>query len=551
MIARDLIVIIAIVVTALLGIGLRVKKITDIRWNIIYVLPAVMSVIHFLCSNRNIFMYPVYFGAFLELLILLLRKKRVLAIIITIFSMIFAISPQILAIATNSSCYSSLGYAEAFTAFHEDVKAHYALQEWKETDFDAKYEEYIGLFEEAEQKQDKTAYIQAMLSYLASYQDGHVQMWDMYENFGLGSTGNIQNTYTEIYKNYYGMTLLQLDNGEYVAANVENGSSAQAAGIKNGTVIKKWNGTSVAEQLAQMEYIIPVNCFMFADIENIERFKPFFLSCMGEEQMEVEFFDEQGNTKNVTLTSMGNGYPYLYRTIGAFLQKEADTEASINEENLLFYCTLENGIGYLQITGMLNNYDEIRADMERYIAQMKKDEISSLIVDVRNNEGGEDETGAIIAEQFATEDLFYLEETTYDVTSGEYIENRTLRMDAKAAIDVPIYLMVNSECISAGEGFAYNMAKLPQVTVVGIQGTNGSFGTIDGIVMMPEGMMGVYPSIACLDEDGEVMIDSRYRGTGGIKPELVIPVDEEAVEKLFKEGYDYELEYLLNNIISH
>ena len=549
MIARDLIVIIAIVVTALLGIGLRVKKITDIRWNIIYVLPAVMSVIHFLCSNRNIFMYPVYFGAFLELLILLLRKKRVLAIIITIFSMIFAISPQILAIATNSSCYSSLGYAKAFTAFHEDVKAHYALQEWKETDFDAKYEEYIGLFEEAEQKQDKTAYIQAMLSYLASYQDGHVQMWDMYENFGLGSTGNIQNTYTEIYKNYYGMTLLQLDNGEYVAANVENGSSAQAAGIKNGTVIKKWNGTSVAEQLAQMEYIIPVNCFMFADIENIERFKPFFLSCMGEEQMEVEFFDEQGNTKNVTLTSMGNGYPYLYRTIGAFLQKEADT--SINEESLLFYCTLENGIGYLQITGMLNNYDEIRADMERYIAQMKEDEISSLIVDVRNNEGGEDETGAIIAEQFATEDLFYLEETTYDVTSGEYIENRTLKMDAKAAIDVPIYLMVNSECISAGEGFAYNMAKLPQVTVVGIQGTNGSFGTIDGIVMMPEGMMGVYPSIACLDEDGEVMIDSRYRGTGGIKPELVIPVDEEAVEKLFKEGYDYELEYLLNNIISH
>ena len=494
-------------------------------------------------------MYPVYFGAFLELLILLLRKKRVLAIIITIFSVIFAVSPQILSIATNSSCYSSLGYAKAFTAFHEDVKAHYALQEWKETDFDAKYEEYIGLFEEAEQNQDKTAYIQAMLSYLASYQDGHVQMWDMYENFGLGSTGNIQNTYTEIYKNYYGMTLLQLDNGEYVAANVENGSSAQAAGIKNGTVIKKWNGTSVAEQLAQMEYIIPVNCFMFADIENIERFKPFFLSCMGEEQMEVEFFDEQGNTKNVTLTSMGNGYPYLYRTIGAFLQKEADT--SINEESLLFYCTLENGIGYLQITGMLNNYDEIRADMERYIAQMKEDEISSLIVDVRNNEGGEDEIGAIIAEQFATEDLFYLEETTYDVTSGEYIENRTLKMDAKAAIDVPIYLMVNSECISAGEGFAYNMAKLPQVTVVGIQGTNGSFGTIDGIVMMPEGMMGVYPSIACLDEDGEVMIDSRYRGTGGIKPELVIPVDEEAVEKLFKEGYDYELEYLLNNIISH
>lgn len=37
---------------------------------------------------------------------------------------------------------------------------------------------------------------------------------------------------------------------------------------------------------------------------------------------------------------------------------------------------------------------------------------------------------------------------------------------------------MNSDCISAGEGFAYNMAKLPQVTVVGMTGTNGSFGTI-------------------------------------------------------------------------
>ena len=33
-----------------------------------------------------------------------------------------------------------------------------------------------------------------------------------------------------------------------------------------------------------MEYIIPVNGFMFADTENIERFKLFFLSCMGEEK---------------------------------------------------------------------------------------------------------------------------------------------------------------------------------------------------------------------------------------------------------------------------
>lgn len=543
MVVRDLIVIVAVAITVLLGIGLRLKKVTDFKWNMIFVIPTVVSVIHFFVSGRNVFMYLVYFAALLELLLLLLSKKKVLATVVSVVSAFIAVIPLVLTIVTSSNCYMSLGYVDAFNSFHEDMKERYALQDWKETDFDAKYDKYIGMFEKAEKNHDKTAYMIAMLSYLASYQDGHVQMWDMYEFYGFGSTRNLQKAYAEIYKNYYGMTLIQLDSGEYVAANVEKGSSADKAGIKNGTVVTKWNGANIVEQLEQMEDIIPVNCFMFADAENIERFKPFFLSCTGEEKMQVEFLDQQGNSKDVTLDSMGNGYSYLYQTIGLFLKKDKPEEADFH------YQTLENNIGYLQVMGMGTDYDGIRSKIEGYIAKMKEEKISSLIIDVRNNSGGADDAGVIIAEQFAKEDLFYLKETTYDHDSREYIENRTLRMDAKANIDIPIYLLVNSNCISAGEGFAYNMAKLPQVTVVGIQGTNGSFGTIDGIDLMPEGMMGVYPSIACLDEDGDVMIDSKYRGTGGIKPEVVIPVNQKAVKEIFDNDCDYELEYLIQNLI--
>lgn len=494
-------------------------------------------------------MYLVYLAAVLGLFFIFMHKifinkKKVLPIIISVVLILLAVIPLVLTYITGSNCYASLGYADAFTAFHEDMKAHYALQDWKDTDFDAKYEEYIGLFEEADKKHDKIMYVSAMLSYLSSYQDGHVQMWDLYENFGLGSTRNIQNTYARIYNNYYGMTLIQLDTGEYVAANIEKGGSADKVGIKNGTIILKWNGSDIEEQLSQMENLIPVNCCMFADSDNIERMKPFFLSCMGDEQMEVTFVDEHGNIKNATLESMGNGYKYLYQTIGLFLQKEA-----IETEDIT-YCTLKNSIGYLKVSGMGADYDEIRSQIKDYIIQMKQDQINSLIIDVRNNSGGADEAGVIIAEQFATEDMFYLKETTYDTVLGEYIENRTLQMDAKASIDVPVYILVNSNCISAGEGFVYNMAKLSNVTIVGIQGTNGSFGTIDGVDIMPEGMMGVFPSIACLDEDGTVMIDSKYHGTGGIKPEIVIPVDQKAVGEIFEEDCDYELEYLLENVIA-
>lgn len=543
MITRDLIVIIAIIITILLGAALRIKKVPNAKWKFIYVIPIIFCIIHFAVSNRNIFMYPVYFAAVLELVLLLLCKKKVIAVILSVLSIAFAVSLPILTLLTKANCYASLGYADAFTAFHNDMKEHYALQDWKETDFDTKYAEYIGLFEEAEKSHDKTAYVSAMLSYLASYQDGHVQLGDMYEVFGLGSTRNIQNIYAQIYKNYYGMTLLQLDSGEYVAANVEKGSCAETAGIKNGMVVTKWNGLGIKEQLSKMENLIPVNCSRFADTENMERFKPFLLSCMGDEKLELEFLDEEGNTKEVTLTSMGNGYKYLYQTIGLFLQKEA------LEEDELSYCTLENDIGYLQINGMGNDFEAIRSQIEDYIDRMKEEQISSLIIDVRNNSGGEDEAGVILAEQFSSEDMFYLKETTYDVTSGKYIERRTLKMNAKAAIDIPIYLLVNSNCISAGEGFVYNMAKLDNVTIVGIQGTNGSFGTVDGIVVMPEGMLGAYPSIACLDENGEIMIDSKYHGIGGIKPEMVIPVNQEAASAIFSKDYDYELEYLCSKIV--
>lgn len=549
MIIRDLILILTVVITIIIGIIFYMKKVTDTRLYMIYVIPVVCSVIHFILSNRNPFMYLVYLAAVLGLFLIFMHKifinkKKVLPIIISVVLILLAAIPLVLTYITRSNCYASLGYADAFTAFHEDMEAHYALQDWKDTDFDAKYEEYIGLFEEADKKQDKLMYVSAMLSYLSSYQDGHVQMWDLYENFGLGSTRNIQNTYARIYNNYYGMTLIQLDTGEYVAANIEKGGSADKVGIKNGTIILKWNGSDIEEQLSQMENLIPVNCSMFADLDNIERMKPFFLSCMGDEQMEVTFVDEHGNIKNATLESMGNGYKYLYQTIGLFLQKEAAETEDIT------YCTLKNSIGYLKVREMGADYDEIRSQIKDYIIQMKQDQINSLIIDVRNNSGGADEAGVIIAEQFATEDMFYLKETTYDAALGEYIENRTLQMDAKASIDVPVYILVNSNCISAGEGFVYNMAKLSNVTIVGIQGTNGSFGTIDGVDIMPEGMMGVFPSIACLDEDGTVMIDSKYHGTGGIKPEIVIPVDQKAVGEIFEEDCDYELEYLLENVIS-
>lgn len=84
MIIRDLVIIGAIVITILLGMGLRLKKVTESGWNVIYILPIVISAVHFFISNKNILMYLVYLAALLELLLLFFRKKRVLSVIISV-----------------------------------------------------------------------------------------------------------------------------------------------------------------------------------------------------------------------------------------------------------------------------------------------------------------------------------------------------------------------------------------------------------------------------------------------------------------------------------
>lgn len=119
MIITDWGVMAAIGTTIILGAGLFIKKVSNAKWNLIYGIPAVISLIHFLLSNRNIFMYSVYFAALLELLLVFAYRKRVARVVISVASMVCAAVPLILTMQTNAKCYASLGYKDAFTAFHE------------------------------------------------------------------------------------------------------------------------------------------------------------------------------------------------------------------------------------------------------------------------------------------------------------------------------------------------------------------------------------------------------------------------------------------------
>lgn len=545
MIWQDMIVVVSVVICLLMGVVLRIRKVEAKKLWGIYFLPALISLLHFLIFKRNLFLFIAYVGAIFMIGLYCIRKTKIgygiLASLILLSNLFLIIFP----IKMQSKDYASLGYEQAFTKLHKQIEKEYALVDYKEIDLTELYEEYEPQMKHADQTKNATEYLQALQNYVEEFHDGHVNVYDMLEFFGVGSFNQLTQAKSEMFPNYYGLSLIKIDSGEYIAVNVEKDGNAYKSGIREGFIVTKWNGKDVDEQIEQIDHIPPVNTWMFADEENKERYLPFYFSCMGGTQASISYIDSN-NQENieVNLQSMGNGYDYLYETIGKFNHKANIAETAVTVKDSISY-TIENSICVLTIDGFMGTKEENEERMDEICEQIRRQNVKRIVIDMRNNCGGDDEMAAVIMGYFTNEDLFYLEENTYNQKTKEYTKKRTIQVKGNGQIELPVKLLVNAQCISAGEGFVYNMAKLEKVQVVGMTGTNGSFGTFKGIQIMPENVMVVFPSIVCLDEDGNVMIDSSKDGIGGIKVDHQIPLDAKAAQQIFSENKDYEMKYLM------
>ena len=96
---------------------------------------------------------------------------------------------------------------------------------------------------------------------------------------------------------------------------------------------------------------------------------------------------------------------------------------------------------------------------------------------------------------------------------------------------------------SSGEGPPKYISRLPQGTVIGFHGTNGSFGMAGGEIMMPGGYKIKYPYGRSEDQFGVVQLDSR-NGVGGVAPTLRVPKTAENV-LAYAAGTDVELAFAI------
>ncbi|MEO0605902.1 MAG: S41 family peptidase, partial [Myxococcota bacterium] len=146
-----------------------------------------------------------------------------------------------------------------------------------------------------------------------------------------------------------------------------------------------------------------------------------------------------------------------------------------------------------------------------------------LVVDLRDNQGGTDQTAANIIGMFTDQTRFYDTISMYDrrigdqrVVSTVYVEPQEVRWDG------PVVVLVNGNTVSSGDGMARMFVELG-IPVVGFESTAASFGSGGSSLRFPGGWTLLYPAGRGLDEDGSILIDSDETLQGGIAPTHRIP----------------------------
>jgi carboxyl-terminal processing protease len=159
-----------------------------------------------------------------------------------------------------------------------------------------------------------------------------------------------------------------------------------------------------------------------------------------------------------------------------------------------------------------------------------------MILDIRNNMGGLDDMAADILGLFYPEKTLYEYQKVYgsDQLTALYIQPAEQRFTGK------IIALINSKCVSSGEGLAMGIKNLPNGETLGFFGTNGSFGLAGSEVKMPGGITVEFPSGQSLDKNKSIQLDSR-NGIGGVSPSIRIPMTEQNAIRIAG-GEDVELD---------
>lgn len=555
-------------------------------WRLCTVIPFVLCMIHFYCHyfKGNLSMsvsifFPFYIGAFVMLIWQFFANTKVMYRISTTFVGIAAVLGLISGVFNMTvnhfmirlGNYSKEGYVESFDSLVADMKEYYVQNEWKEIDYDEIVAVIRPKIEEAEKNNDPVLYYKALYEYTSMFHDGHIWIMPLDEE---GASVCMQAD-KELAGYDYGFSLYTIDSGETIAIMVEEGCEAYNLGIKNGTVITKWNGVDITQAINEADCIMGASQPVLA---NEAELKPIYFAGMGDETLEISFLDDENKEITITVSSIGcydkrmnKALQKLYHQSEwdneAVLQMtEEERQAAVDElraENENFRTKmLTDDCGYMAITReeydliddviaeVKGEYPKLRELVNLRLEELEAQGMKKLVLDLRNNGGGYPIITCEVVSLFTKDEINMGCDAM--LVEGEYktIAEYHVKADGRWS-DIPVVVLTNCECGSSGDGLIYALSRCPNVTTMGITCSDGIYQSVGGYSVMSNSNFYIhYPIFPCLDENGDLMIDTKADRVTRIPLDVKIPVTKEAALLIFGENNnrDYEVEFAISII---
>lgn len=425
---------------------------------------------------------------------------------------------------------SHKSYSEAFVEMNTRLSVEYPFGDWKNIDWEALQTTYEPIFEQADKEQDPVLYYKTLMDYLYSLQDGHVEIVndELFENNSI---------FRSEVGGGFGISTVRLDNGRVLVDLVLTDSPADKSGIRIGTEIVKWNGVPAGE--AYKSTVWSDNPPSTADVEKVNQGRFMVRAPIGQDA-QIEYRNSDSNaTQSTILTAYDDQFETLKKT--RIKLTPADLEKSPIESKVL-----NHGYGYVRIKYFLSTADPAK-ELEQIILDFQKQNVKGLILDLRDNPGGEDELAALMAGNFTTEEKHYEHVSYYNRNTHSFKLNplETLRViPSKVVFTGPIAVLINHRTGSSSEGIPLMLKGQSNVIIVGSTGTNGSFGIISRPITfeMPEDYIVQFPDGRSLNENMEIQLDSNGKGVGGVAPDVRVPLTEETFKDKYIQGADIELQ---------
>ena len=226
------------------------------------------------------------------------------------------------------------------------------------------------------------------------------------------------------------MSVLKKDNSIIIIATIK-GSPAEAVGLKSGDIIKKVDGKEYTGN----------------DFDKIASY----------------IKGKEGTSVNIEIDREGE-------TLTFDVQRKKIEMYPIESE------ILDNNIGYISLPSFTENSSK---EFKKKCEDLKKKNIKSLIIDIRNNGGG------IVNEALEMLDYMLDKDKIMMITVDKQNDEEIEKTKKDSSIDVPIVVLVNENSASASEIFAAALKENNRATIIG-EKTYGK-GVIQELLRLSDG----------------------------------------------------------------